>query len=105
MNSKSCCAGSDCYGDGALRDPACYGRAFAGDDISMGGHGAWRGNIVIERLWPSVKYEEDYLDAYDTLSDSRAGIGRCFNLYNRRRPHLFSAAVNSGCLNDSLGSA
>jgi putative transposase len=55
--------------------------------ISMDGKGAWRDNVFIERLWRSVKYEEVYLHAYDTVSDSRAGIGRYFNLYNRRRPH------------------
>jgi len=55
--------------------------------ISMDGKGAWRDNVFIERLWRSVKYEEVYLHAYDKVSDSRAGIGRYFNLYNRRRPH------------------
>jgi len=55
--------------------------------ISMDGKGSWRDNVFIERLWRSVKYEEVYLHAYDTVSDSRAGIGRYFNLYNRRRPH------------------
>jgi len=55
--------------------------------ISMDGKGAWRDNVFIERLWRSVKYEEVYLHAYDTVSDSRTGIGRYFNLYNRRRPH------------------
>jgi len=55
--------------------------------ISMDGKGAWRDNVFIERLWRSVKYEEVYLHAYDTVSDSRAGIGKYFNLYNRRRPY------------------
>ncbi len=55
--------------------------------ISMDGKGSWRDNVFIERLWRSVKYEEVYLHAYDTVSESRAGIGRYFNLYNRRRPH------------------
>jgi len=55
--------------------------------ISMDGKGAWRDNVFIERLWRSVKYEEVYLNAYDTGSDSRAAIGKYFNLYNRRRPH------------------
>jgi putative transposase len=55
--------------------------------ISMDGKGAWRDNVFIERLWRSVKYEEVYLHAYDTVSDSRAAIGKYFNLYNRRRPH------------------
>jgi len=48
---------------------------------------SWRDNVFIERLWRSVKYEEVYLHAYDTVSDSRTGIGRYFELYNRRRPH------------------
>ncbi len=55
--------------------------------ISMDGKGAWRDNVFIERLWRSVKYEEVYLHAYDTVSDSRIGLDRYFNLYNRRRPH------------------
>jgi putative transposase len=55
--------------------------------ITMDGKGSWRDNVFIERLWPSVKYEEVYLHAYDTVADSRTGIGRYFNLYNRRRPH------------------
>ena len=55
--------------------------------ISMDGKGSWRDNVFIERLWRSVKYEEVYLHAYDTVSDSRAGIGHYFNLYNQRRPH------------------
>ena len=55
--------------------------------ISMDGKGAWRDNVFVERLWRSVKYEEVYLHAYDTVSDARAGIGRYLDLYNRRRPH------------------
>ncbi len=55
--------------------------------ISMDGKGAWRDNVFVERLWRSVKYEEVYLHAYDAVSDSRVGLGRYFDLYNRRRPH------------------
>ena len=55
--------------------------------ISMDGTGAWRDNVFIERLWRSVKYEEVYLHAYETVSDSRMGLGRYFELYNHRRPH------------------
>ena len=55
--------------------------------ISMDGKGAWRDNVFVERLWRSVKYEEVYLHAYETVSDARAGIGRYFDVYNRRRPH------------------
>lgn len=55
--------------------------------ISMDGKGAWRDNVFIERLWRSVKYEEVYLHAYDTVADSRSGIGKYFDLYNQKRPH------------------
>ncbi len=54
---------------------------------SMDGQSAWRDIVFIERLWRSVKYEEVYIHLHDTVSDSRAGIGRYFDLYNRRRPH------------------
>ena len=51
--------------------------------ISMDGKGAWRDNVFVERLWRTIKYEEVYLRAYDSVSDARASIGR----YNERRPH------------------
>ena len=55
--------------------------------ISMDGRGAWRDNVFVERLWRSVKYEEVYLRAYDSVSDARASLGRYLNFYNARRPH------------------
>ena len=55
--------------------------------ISMDGKGAWRDNVFVERLWRSVKYEEVYLRAYDSVSDARASIGRYLDFYNSRRPH------------------
>ena len=55
--------------------------------ISMDGKGAWRDNVFVERLWRSVKYEEVYLHAYDSVGTARDGIGRYLDLYNRRRPH------------------
>jgi putative transposase len=55
--------------------------------ISMDGKGAWRDNVFVERLWRSVKYEEVYLHAYESVNAARAGIGRYLDLYNRRRPH------------------
>jgi putative transposase len=55
--------------------------------ISMDGKGAWRDNVFVERLWRSVKYEEVYLRAYDTVSEARASIGRYLDFYNGRRPH------------------
>jgi putative transposase len=55
--------------------------------ISMDGRGAWRDNVFVERLWRSVKYEEVYLKAYDTVAEARASIAGYFGFYNSRRPH------------------
>ena len=55
--------------------------------ISMDGKGAWRDNVFVERIWKSVKYEEVYLRAYDSVADARASLGRYLDFYNRRRPH------------------
>ncbi len=55
--------------------------------ISMDGRGAWRDNVFVERLWRTVKYEEVYLRAYDSVSDARASLGRYLDFYNARRPH------------------
>jgi putative transposase len=55
--------------------------------ISMDGRGAWRDNVFVERLWKSIKYEEVYLHAYESVSEARAGIGRYVTFYNTRRPH------------------
>ena len=59
----------------------------AGIAISMDGRGSWRDNVFVERLWRSIKYEEVYLKAYDTVSEARASIGRYLAFYNGRRPH------------------
>ena len=55
--------------------------------ISMDGRGAWRDNVFVERLWRTVKYEEEYLRAYNSVSDARASLGRHLDFYNTRRPH------------------
>ena len=56
--------------------------------ISMDGRGSWRDNVFVERLWRSVKYEEVYLRAYDSVADARASLGRAFLVfYNALRPH------------------
>ncbi len=55
--------------------------------ISMDGRGAWRDNVFVKRLWRSVKYEEVYLRAYDSVAEARASIGRYMAFYNGRRPH------------------
>ena len=55
--------------------------------ISMDGKGSWRDNVFVERLWRSVKYEEVYLKAYDSVGEARASLGRYLDFYNRNRPH------------------
>jgi len=55
--------------------------------ISMDGKGAWRDNVFVERLWRSIKYEEVYLHAYDSVGEARQSIGRYLEFYNGRRPH------------------
>jgi putative transposase len=55
--------------------------------ISMDGRGSWRDNVFVERLWRSVKYEEVYLRAYDSVAEARSSIGLYFGFYNRKRPH------------------
>ena len=55
--------------------------------ISMDGKGRWRDNVFVERLWKSIKYEEVYLHAYNTVSEAKAGISRYIQFFNARRPH------------------
>ena len=79
--------------EGAARRSQFTSSAFTGllQDhgirISMDGKGCWRDNVFIERVWRSIKYEEVYLHAYETVSAAREGIGRYINFYNTRRPH------------------
>ena len=55
--------------------------------ISMDGKGRWMDNVFIERLWRSLKYECVYLHAYETASETRAGIAGWVAYYNAERPH------------------
>jgi putative transposase len=55
--------------------------------ISMDGKGAWRDNVFIERFWRTLKYEEVYLKAYESVAEARSSIGRFLEFYNGRRPH------------------
>ena len=59
----------------------------AGIAISMDGKGSWRDNIFVERLWRTIKYEEVYLRAYNSVSEARASFRRYLAFYNGRRPH------------------
>lgn len=55
--------------------------------ISMDGKGCWRDNVFVERLWRSIKYEEVYLHAYDSVTVAKQGLERYITKYNRIRPH------------------
>ena len=55
--------------------------------ISMDGKRSWVDNVFIERLWRSLKYEEVYLKAYDSVRCAKEGIGSWIDFYNRRRRH------------------
>src|ERR1700746_1164145 len=58
-----------------------------GISISMDGKGAWRDNVFVERFWRTVKYEEIYLRAYESVAEARSSIGRYLEFYNGGRPH------------------
>jgi putative transposase len=58
-----------------------------GIKISMDGQGRCIDNVFVERLWRSLKYEEIYLNDYDTVAEARYGIGRYFDFFNDKRPH------------------
>ena len=58
-----------------------------GIKISMDGKGRWVDNVFVERLWRSVKYEEVYLNAYDSVAHARGRLGRYFEFYNMQRRH------------------
>jgi putative transposase len=68
---------------------AAFTGVLAGNGIaiSMDGKGAWRDNVFVERLWRSVKYEEVYLRAYDSLREAGNSIGRYLDFYNRASEH------------------
>jgi len=55
--------------------------------VSMDGKGRWVDNVFVERLWRSVKYEDIYLHAYETVSEVRAALTSYFSFYNVDRPH------------------
>jgi putative transposase len=61
--------------------------AFTNVLREMDGRGRWLDNVFIERLWRSLKYENVYLNAYETDSEARIGIGKWIDFYNRIRPH------------------
>jgi putative transposase len=61
--------------------------------ISMDGKGCWRDNVFVERLWKTIKYEEIYLHAYESVSEVKIGLTRYITFYNQRRPHKANGRV------------
>ena len=59
----------------------------AGIKISMDGKGRALDNIMVERLWRSVKYEEIYLKEYADVEALRKSLATYFYFYNNERPH------------------
>ena len=58
-----------------------------GAAVSMDGRGRWQDNVLIERLWRSVKHEWVLLHDYETLPELEELIGQWIERYNRWRPH------------------
>ena len=61
--------------------------ADRGVRISMDGKGRYLDNIFIERLWRSLKYEEVYLKAYNSVAEARRSLDAWLVFYNDERPH------------------
>lgn len=59
----------------------------AGVRISMDSKGRWMDDVMIERLWRSMKYECVYLHVFETGSEAKAGIERWVTFYNKHCPH------------------
>jgi len=55
--------------------------------ISMDGRGCAFDNIFVERLWRTVKYENIYINDYQTVPELRSGLKRYFEFYNQERLH------------------
>ena len=54
----------------------------------MDDKGCWVDNVFIERLWRALKYEEVYLNTYESINEAKQRIGKYFNNYNTFRPHI-----------------
>jgi putative transposase len=66
-----------------------FTRLFLNKDvnISMDHRGRCFDNIMVERLWRSVKYEKVYLSEFSSPRELKRALADYFALYNNRRPH------------------
>ena len=71
--------------------------------ISMDGKGAWKDNVFVERLWRSVKYEEVYLNAYESASEAKQSLAKYFHFYNKNRKHQTLMATPDQVYYESVG--
>ena len=55
--------------------------------ISMDGRGRWMDNVMVERFWRTIKYENVYICGYSTIREAWTGIGKYIDWYNHQRPH------------------
>lgn len=55
--------------------------------ISMDGKGRWADNVIVERFFRTVKYNDIFIRDYKTIPDVREGLGRFMPRYNKRRRH------------------
>jgi len=55
--------------------------------ISMDGKGRCFDNIFVERFWRTIKYEDIYINGYETMEELEAGLKKYFYFYNFERRH------------------
>ena len=68
-------------------DPFTVCLLAANIQVSMDGRGRALDNVFCVRLGLSVKYENIYLQQYDSVRQLQAGFSDYFDFYNHGRPH------------------
>lgn len=71
--------------------------------ISMDGKGRGVDNVFVEGLWRSLKYENVYLHAYETVAAARTGITKYLEFFNTARPHSSLGGKTPDTIYFSLG--
>lgn len=75
----------------------------AGIKMSMDGKGRWLDNVVVERFWRTIKYEDIFLKSYETPVELEKGITKFVLRYNTVRPHQsLSGATPDEAFNKQL---